>query len=70
MSITFEVTVNGPQIGRALANDPEEFWYALAEIVEDDHIDRIATEIADHANFASEGVVAFLRDLADKIEKA
>lgn len=70
MSITFEVTVNGSEIGRRLANDPEEFWYALAEIADDHHIDRIATEIADNASFASEGVVAFLRDLADKIEKA
>lgn len=66
--ISFDVSVSGDQVGRALANDPEELAYALKAMSEWDGED-LGAELAFYlyADDAA-GIAAFLRFLAEKIE--
>lgn len=68
--ISFEVNVTGPQIAETLARDPEEFWYGLKQLAEDNDNDVFHTEIAEFADagFDAGAVVIFLRNLANAIE--
>lgn len=68
--ISLDFSVSGVQLGRALANDAEEFVYALDEIADDDTA-YLGQEIAAQAPYGlSEKIVVFLRALADQIEEA
>ena len=68
MGIQIETTIYGGTIGRALANDPEELAYALAEMSRDDAT-LLGTEIVASAPYGScDRIVTFLRCLADAIE--
>lgn len=66
--LTMELQISGGQVGRQLAADPEEAWYALVEMTDCAPRD-FAKEVADHAHgHAADKVVKFLRDLAAEIE--
>lgn len=70
MSIQLSLTVTGGELGMALANDPEEFAYALEAMSEWDG-EELGAEVAGYMPYQSPAVVAaFLRSLAEKIEEA
>jgi hypothetical protein len=72
MAINVNITLYGGQIGEALAQEPEEFYYALQNIAEDEsesEMRRIATDVASHASGSkATQIVQFLRILAEEIE--
>lgn len=63
--ITLTTTINGAQIGEALAGDVEELAYCLIELASDLASDYFE-EVADHVH-SPEIVGPFLRALADAI---
>lgn len=67
MTMQFGVSVTGGQVGGALADDPEELWYALREIADigNDDVEQVAEYAHGHE---AEIVTKFLRKLADAIE--
>jgi len=73
MAIHVNITLYGGQIGEALAQEPEELYYALQNIAEDESPEemyRLASEVAEHANGKAGEIVQLLRTLADEIEGA
>lgn len=70
MTVCFDVYVTGGSIGSKLAGDAEESWYFFQQLVNDAD-DNYHTDVADHAcGEDATKVAAFLRELADAIEKA
>ena len=66
--ISLDVCVSGGQLGRALADDPEELAYVLIELAKLDGAD-LGEEVAGYFWSVDEaGIVTFLRALAAKIE--
>lgn len=63
--ITFETTLSGPQIARALGGDLEETSYCLNELANEISTDEFE-EIAEHVS-EPEIVGPFLRALAEAI---
>lgn len=72
MSMQLELTVYGPQLGRLLADDLEEFAYALDEIKDQLGDKRLIFAGAEIAAMSPDptGLVNFLRALAAVIEGA
>ena len=73
MSIELSLTVYGPELGRALLNDEEEFAYALKEMAENApaNMERVGRDIGDHLyGDDRDDVVNFLIALADAIGAA
>lgn len=68
MTMQLEVSVTGSQVGRLLAGDEEECWYALAELADSGSAE-FATEVAGYA-YGEEmtKVAAFLRQMADALD--
>jgi hypothetical protein len=69
MGIQIETTIYGPQIGRALAEDHEEFAYALGEMADNDPVCLGAGIAATCAGGMAAEIVTFLRRLADAIDE-
>lgn len=68
--IGFEHYVSGGEVGRKLAQDPEELGYALKELL-DNGSDKMGAEVAEYLDPSdADAVVDFLRLLADQIEAA
>jgi hypothetical protein len=71
MAIHVNITLHGGQIGEALLSEPEEFYYALQAVAEDEspqEMQAIAHDVAQYANGKAEEIVRFLRILAAEIE--
>lgn len=69
MTIQIEVVVTGTELGRHLANDPEELAYALLEMSEWDG-EELGKAVAQSMPWGHGAVVAaFLRAIADAVEK-
>ncbi len=67
--MTIDMQVSGGQIGRKLAYDEEELWFALVEIADNALMD-LTENVADFATLSGgPKVVKLLRELADKIEE-
>lgn len=65
--LRFDINLSGSQVGRELAEDPEEAIYALEAMA--DRPDHLLDEIPQLiAGMTAENVTAFLRNLADAIE--
>ncbi|SDG21825.1 hypothetical protein PUH89_04130 [Rhodobacter capsulatus] len=68
MPISFKAELGGEEVGAALANNPEELAYALAEISEWDG-EELGVKVADFLPFGHDIVAAALRNMAEAIEK-
>lgn len=68
MPITFKAEQGGEEVGAALANNPEELAYALAEISEWDG-EELGAKVAGFLPFGHDIVAACLRAMAETIEK-
>lgn len=69
MAIHLQISVSGPQIGRELADDPEELAYALTEMAAWDGAE-LGAQVAEMMPFGKAAeVAAFLRWMAEAIEK-
>lgn len=68
MGIQIETTIYGDQIGRALANDPEELAYALKAMSEWDGAELGADIAAIYVWGTHTEIAAFLRAMADEID--
>lgn len=70
--ISLDLSVSGDQLGRALIQDEEELAYCLTAFVEETNdVERLGREVWGYLGFGeTPGVVAWLRELADSIEKA
>lgn len=67
MGIEISVMVHGAQIGRALADDPEELAYALNELQEYD-ANELGREVADLAPYGrADEIAAWLTKVATAI---
>jgi len=71
--IDINVRLSGAEIGDALLSEPEELFYALAQMAVDEsdqEMRAIAHDVAQYAHGdRAEEVVRFLRILADRIEE-
>jgi hypothetical protein len=71
MAIHVNITLYGGQIGEALAQEPEEFYYALQNIAEDESPEdmrALASHVAEYSNGLGPQIAQFLRILAEEIE--
>jgi hypothetical protein len=68
MGIQIETTVYGPQLARELAAEPEEFAYALQELLDFDAAKLGAEIYGDISYGETDNIVGWLRSFADAIE--
>lgn len=68
MPISFAAVLGGEEVGAALANNPEELAYALAEISEWDS-EELGAKVAGFLPFGHDIVAACLRAMAEAVEK-
>lgn len=68
--ISIETQISGGEIGRKLASDPEETWYALEELTDEAPGDFVE-EVAMYATMdqSASKIASFLRKIADELEK-
>lgn len=68
--ITIETQISGGEIGRKLADDPEELFYALEAMAEVNWRD-LGGELAEHCwGSSAEKIAALLKHLLENVEGA